>query len=397
VIVAGGSHNALSIARSLGRRGVPVELLGRSGSEIAYTRYARFTALCDELDPEPAIERFLLGPESERLRGAVLLAAGDDALKVIAERHAELARRYRLDLCHPPAQFCMLDKLATYETARRAGVATPRFWSVDSRAEVEGLRGELVFPLIVKPRESHLFQRRFASKFLVAERFEELAPALEIVERAGVACLLVEKIPGPDSLLASYYTYLDEKGDARFEFTKRVLRRYPVNMGLATYHITDRIPALAEPTLALLREAGLRGVANVEYKLDRRDGRYKLIECNARFTAANTLLARSGIDLAWFVYCRAAGLPLPAIGSYRSGVRLWDPARDLKACRALHRSGEASVLALAKSLLRRQNLPVFSWRDPLPALMRLLRQGRTKPEAMPRLRPPREVPESGPG
>ena len=49
--------------------------------------------------------------------------------------------------------------------------------------------------------------------------------------------------------------------------------------------------------LALFGHAGLRGVANVEFKRDPRDGRLKLIECNARFTAANGLLTASGIDL----------------------------------------------------------------------------------------------------
>lgn len=396
-LVAGGSHNALSIARSLGRRGVPVELLNRRGSEIAYTRYANFTALPEGVDPEVAIERFLLGPEGERLRGAVLIAAGDDALEVVAAKQAEIGRRFRLDLCHPPAQRCLLDKLATYEAARRAGVATPKFWSVESRADVDALRPELVYPLIVKPRESHVFQRHFTGKFLIANAFSDLAPALETVERAGVACLLVEKIPGPDSLLASHYTYLDEQGEARFEFTKRVLRRYPVNMGLATYHISDHIPTLSEPSFALLREVGLRGIANIEYKLDRRDGRYKLIECNARFTAANALLARCGIDLAWFVYCRAAGLPLPALEADRAGLRLWDPARDAKACIALYRSGEATALALARSLLHRQSFPVFSWRDPLPALMRALRQGRSKADSGPALQTALGVSEAGPG
>ena len=64
--------------------------------------------------------------------------------------------------------------------------------------------------------------------------------------------------------------------------------------------------------LRLFRHVGLRGLANVEFKLDPRDGQYKLIECNARFTAANGLVAKSGIDLGRFVYCRAVGLPLPS-------------------------------------------------------------------------------------
>ena len=60
-------------------------------------------------------------------------------------------------------------------------------------------------------------------------------------------------------------------------------RVYPVTSGPGCHHITDWIPELREPALRLFRQAGLRGLANVEFKRDDRDGQLKLIECNARF------------------------------------------------------------------------------------------------------------------
>jgi predicted ATP-grasp superfamily ATP-dependent carboligase len=322
---------------------------------------------------EEAIARYLCGPESEALRGAILLAAGDEALKLIGARHEELQHKFRLDLCNPSAQQCMLDKLATYEAARAAGVPTPKFWLVGSRLDLARHADDLVFPLIVKPRESHLFQSRFRSKFLRVERLEELSNALAIVEEAGVECILMEMIPGPDTLLCSYYTYLDEEGAPLFDFTKRILRRSPPNMGLATYHITDHVSDVKEPALRLFRHVRLRGVANVEFKRDPRDGQLKLIECNARFTAANCLLTSAGVDLAYFVYRRTAGLVPPELGDFRAGVRLWDPVRDFKAFLQLRRHGQLGLPAWLRSILHWQTFPVFSWRDPLPLLMRLVR------------------------
>ena len=90
--------------------------------------------------------------------------------------------------------------------------------------------------------------------------------------------LLVEKVPGPDDLLCSYYTYLDADGEALFDFTKRIIRRFPVGMGNGCYHITDRNPEVREVALKLFRHVGLRGLANAEFKRDQRDGRLKLIE-----------------------------------------------------------------------------------------------------------------------
>lgn len=374
-LIVGGSHNALSVARSLGQRGIRVHSLVRPGSEDRWSRFSTWIPLPSREPFESALERFLLGPASESLHGAVLLAAGDEALLLLSSHRDALAAKFRLDLCNPAAQRLMLDKLGTYRAARDAGVPTPRFWVVESRQELESVRHELAFPLIVKPRESHLFQNRFRAKFFVAENAAALDDALRTIERAGMTYILVEKIPGPDALLCSYYTYLDAAGTPLFEFTKRILRRYPTNMGLATYHITDHVPELREPSLRLFRHVGLQGVANVEFKRDPRDGVLKLMECNARFTAANRLLEDCGLDLAWFVYSRIAGLPSPHLGDYPDGMRLWDPLRDLRAFAELHQRGELGAFEWLRSILHRQTLPVFAWSDPLPAFMRLVRQG----------------------
>ena len=126
---------------------------------------------------------------------------------------------------------------------------------------------------------------------------------------AEIEVLLVELIPGLDDLLCSYYTYLDEAHQPLFHYTKRVIRRNPPGMGGGCYHVTDWIPELCDPSLRLIQEAGLRGLANVEFKRDPRDGQLKLIECNARFSASLCLSRRSGFDLARFVYNRVVGLP----------------------------------------------------------------------------------------
>ncbi len=58
--------------------------------------------------------------------------------------------------------------------------------------------------------------------------------------------MICELIPGPDSQLSRYYTYITHDGQALFHFTKRVLRRYPVNEGPASYHMTQWLPDTAE-------------------------------------------------------------------------------------------------------------------------------------------------------
>jgi predicted ATP-grasp superfamily ATP-dependent carboligase len=264
----------------------------------------------------------------------------------------------------------MLDKLCTYRAAQAARVPTPKFWVADTREQVEKLERELIFPLILKPIIGHKFSRKFTGSYAVAHRFDELLPAYDAVCRAGIRTFLVEMIPGPDDKLCSYYTYLDEDGKNLIDFTKRVIRRYPMNMGGSTYHITDYVPGIQELGLALFGQVGLRGVANVEFKLDERDGKLKLIECNARFTAADCLLVASGLNLPLLVYNRLTGRAQTVASSrYRMGMRLWKPVGDFVAYRQLNKMGLLTFRAWIRSVMYPQIFPVFRWNDPLPAII----------------------------
>jgi D-aspartate ligase len=373
-ILFGGFFQTLQVVESLAARSIEVHTLNDRWrwNAARFSRLARAVCLPANVPYAQAAVDFLTGSASDHLQGSVLLAGGDIELEIMAKHRDTLSQKFLLDLSNPVAQLTMLDKLATYRAAKEAGVATPRFWQVRSEKDLHGLREELVYPLIVKPKVSHVFQKRFKVKFFLAEGFNQLLESYRVANSADIEVLLVEKIPGPDSRYCSYYTYLDEEGNALFDFTKRIIRRYPVNMGLASYHITDRVDHVRELSLKLFQHVGLQGLANAEFKYDERDGQLKLIECNARFTAANTLVARAGFDLGNFVYNRIVGISQPPLTDFRTGLRLWDPLRDWRAFFELRKRGELTFLQWLASVMHRSSVPYFSWRDPLPSLLRLI-------------------------
>ena len=367
VVLVGGAANALSVARSLSALGVEVHGLDVAPA-VAASRFVRPLPLPAAGDRENIVAEYLLGPPGEALRGAVVLAGSDVGITVLARHRERLLERFLLDRSDVRAQLGMLDKLRTYEWAREAGVDTPAFWRLDDPADLERHRDGHVYPLLVKPLLSHRYQALFPDKFRVVHDLEQLRAAHAAVTAAGLTVMLVELIPGPDSLLCSYNTYLDDSSSPEFDFTKRIIRRHPPNMGLASSHVTDWNPAVREPALRLFRHVGLRGVANAEFKLDRRDGRLKLIECNARFTDAAPLLRAAGYDLARYVYFRILdeGYAMPA--RYRTGLGMTYLSNDLRAFRALRRRGEMTVRQWLGSLPHRQVLPYLRWDDPAPAV-----------------------------
>jgi predicted ATP-grasp superfamily ATP-dependent carboligase len=371
IIVDGVEGSALSLARSLGRQGVDVTLLASPRSVERFSRCVRGGLVRPVLGDAAAWTRFLLGPAAEPLRGAVVLACSDAALEIVREHREELAARFVLDASDPVVQRRLLGKLTTYEAAREAGVPTPRFWRADDEEQVRAQAADYVYPLLVKPQFSHLFQPVFGAKYLRVTGFDELLDAYRRARAHDLEVMLLEEIPGPDDRLCSYYTYFDEAGAVLCDFTKRVLRRYPPSQGTGCYHVTDWNPEVRSLGLRLFRHVGLVGVGNVEFKRDTRDGELKVIECNARFTAANGLLVASGCDLGSFVYHHLAGnAPRPPSERvYRTGLHLWRPGKDLRTFMTLRGRGELGTVAWAASLAHRQVLPFFSVCDPAPSLV----------------------------
>ncbi len=380
VLILGGLANTLSITRSLGRNGIRVSVSSRAQCLAFQSRYCKGRYPVPPGQDQKAFwQQLLLSGSDTRLHGYVILACNDEAIEFIVENRAALERHYLLEKNRPDLQLALLDKQKTLELARAAGIPTPGFWKVETCADIAQLQDEVEFPVIIKPLHSHLFQRAFGgAKYFTAGSKPELQEKVARVLSHGLRAMVMEMIPGPDSLLSSYYTYHDEAGDPLFHFTKRVFRRFPVNEGGASYHISEWLPETAAMGKRFFQSIGLRGLGNIEFKRDLRDGKLKVIECNMRFTAAQELLVRCGLDIAQMTYDHLTGRTPARPGSYKERVRLLFLFQDIAAFRQLKGRGELGLLEWLGSLAHPQNLPTFSCSDPWPAMVDIWRRVRAR-------------------
>ena len=189
VLVLGGRDNALSIARSLGRKGVPVFLSVEADSVIYRSRYcSRQYSYASVEDARAYWTRLLLDDPARELENVVVLACSDDAVEFLANHHSELERRYTLDLFDPDIQLAMLDKSETLALASAHGCSVPASFDPKGDFDARQLPAEMQFPLLIKPKLSHLFQRAFdGRKFLVASNEQDLAEAGPGGSRVDVA------------------------------------------------------------------------------------------------------------------------------------------------------------------------------------------------------------------
>jgi predicted ATP-grasp superfamily ATP-dependent carboligase len=365
-ILLGGEATAVSVARSLGRAGVPVWALGRRSDPVRRSRHClRFVELGDD-DMQARWLEWLRGAPA----GAVVLPCEDDGLELVARHRSVLVACGLVPVeADDAVLLAMLDKERTYALAGKARIPVPRTATVGDREGLLATAQQVGYPCALKPLHTHLFRRHFRAKGFVAHDRRDLEALFERTHALGIDVMVTELIPGPDDRYWSFYTYLDSDREPQFVFTNRKLRQYPIRYGSGSYHVTDWSSEVAELGVRFCRSVALRGLANVEFKSDPRDGELKLIECNQRFTGPNELLIASGLDLPLFTYNRLIGRDVPQFGSYRNGVALWRPLDDFRAFRAYRRSGELSFADWARSLLRPQRFQLASSADPMPVIV----------------------------
>lgn len=368
VLLLGGFENSLSIVRSMGRKNIVVRVSALTNSPALVSRFCKGRYV---VSPNEPVESFwgdlLLGRKRSDLQGSVIFACDDYAVEFLAKHRAELEQSYILDDSIPALQLAMLDKQRTLELARSAGCAVPQFWKVDSLKDLEPIHSTVNFPIMIKPIHSHLFQSAIGRKFFIAHSHRELDEQVKQVLDRWLRIMVCEIIPGQDTTAqSSYYTYIDQQGNQLFRFTKRVLRRTPSFGGRAVLHMTQWLPETAEVGERFFRGIGFRGLGHIEFKRDYRDGQLKVIECNPRFTTAQELLLRCGIDTAFLIYCRLTGKPLPSPKSYTENLFLWYPLRDMVG--ELKGQHELSASQWLKSVLHWNTVfPLFKPEDPWPS------------------------------
>ena len=364
-VVLGGEAIAVAVARSLSPLGVRVHAVGDPGEPVQHSRH------CHAFTELPA-ERWLDWLLTSAPEGAVVIPCADEALEIIArERTALEARGLRPIETDDEALLRTLDKEASYEIARRAGVSAPRTVVVTRPEEIDAALEVVGWPAAIKPLHSHVFARQYGilQKVFVEPDAAALKTRLEEVAGHGIEVMLTEIVPGPDDAFFSYYSYLDADGEPLLHVTKRKLRQYPPRFGLGSFHVTDWDERVAAAGLRWMQAAGVRGLACVEFKRDERTGELRFIECNHRLTLATEQLRRAGADLPRVVYDRAIGRTPPPVDGYRRGVTYWFPLRDLRAFRAYRRDGDLSTVAWLRSVARPHTLPLGSLSDPKPSLV----------------------------
>jgi len=368
-LVIGGNLNGLSIARSLGRRGVPVWVVTPPNIKLAsYSRYTRRTLPWPNGDGEGQATYLLDVAERYQLNRWVLLPTSDESAALLSKFHALLSRRFRVSTPVWDVLRWAYDKRLTYKLAAEQQVDCPHTIYPASEADLEGASGAL--PGILKPATHATTNRFTADKAWPVDSREELLvryrQARELIPPDLI--LVQERIPGGGESQFSYAALCCD-GQPIASLTARRTRQYPIDFGHSSSFVeTLDVPEIVAPSRRLLAAIRYTGLVEVEYKFDARNGRYKLLDINPRLWTWATLGARAGIDFPYLLWQMLLGLPVQEKAG-RTDVRWVRMITDVPA--AIHEMarGRLSPGAYVRSLRSPLEFSVTALDDPLPGLV----------------------------
>src|SRR6202022_3944638 len=160
-LVIGGNLNGLSIARSLGRHGVPVWVTTPPNIKLAScSRYTLRTLPWPDGEPEAQVA--YLGEVAERyeLDQWVLFPTSDESAALLSKFHVQLSRHFRVSTPTWDVLRWAYDKRLTYRLAAEQKVAYPSTIYPASEADLKDVA--CAFPAILKP-DTHATINRFTA------------------------------------------------------------------------------------------------------------------------------------------------------------------------------------------------------------------------------------------
>jgi len=365
-LVVGGDHPGLAIARSLGRRGIPVFIVDHQYCISSFSRFATKVIRVESiLDERKTVDAVLEVGRRFNLRDWVLIPTRDENVAAFSRYRSELAAFFRVTTGGWESIEWAWDKKKTYELAEKLNIPCPKTFNPRSPDELPALYSRL--PLAIKPAVKENFFYATGAKAWRADTPEELRALYEraINQIKAEEILIQEIVPGDGTEQYSYCAFV-RNGVPFSVLTARRARQHPREFGrAATYVETIDAPEIEVLSERFLKAINYHGVVEIEYKRDPRSGEYKLLDVNARPWGFHAIGPAAGIDFPYLIYADQMNLPIEPVRA-RAGVGWLRLISDIPTAISDLLHGSVTLTTYLKSLGATRTESVFSWSDPVP-------------------------------
>lgn len=374
VILRSIAYCGLGIARTLGRWRVPVYTVeGSPDAPVFHSRYSRGHFLWDiEVEPEADSLAFLENV-SDRIGGRPLLVPTTDYAAIFVDRYSsQLGNSFRFPVQPSGLVNSLCSKKEMYGLAKRFGIPTAETLFPQDRTEVERFSQSSAFPVMLKGIDGTRLCQRSGKKMFIVTSARELLDLYDRVEEPSSPNLMLQEyIPGGDDSIWMFNGYFDVNSECLAGFTGRKLRQCPPYTGYTSLGICLRNDTVDALTRRFMKAVGYRGILDIGYRYDQRDGKYKVLDVNPRVGATFRLFeGDDGLDVIRAFYLDMTGQSVPP-SELCEGRKWLVEDRDLRSSLRYWRDGKLSTRQWLKSFRGIRESAYFAKDDLRPVFARM--------------------------
>lgn len=370
VIIVGAHTMGLAVIRAFSH--LEIDRIVVSYDQEDMGRESRYvTQLYDSPNPDTERDSFIekLIGLSRKYPNSMLIPASDASLKAISIHKEDLQPFFTVACPEWAITQRFIDKKQTYAIAEQAGIAVPRTILPHSIDELEQFARSMEYPYLIKPSQSHLYFNLFRRKMVLVKNLDETIAAYREAANAGLEVVIQEFITGPDSNGVNYNCYfIDDR--PLVEFTAKKIRNAPTQFGSPCAVVSAEVKEVLESGRKILSALGYYGYACTEFKLDPRDGVYKLMEVNGRHNLSGLLATNCGLNFPLIQYRHLMFGELPEAGTYIQGLHWIDFSRDMGYYLPDVFKGKYSIRDFLKPYLSRHIYAIYDPHDLRPFIKR---------------------------
>jgi predicted ATP-grasp superfamily ATP-dependent carboligase len=355
----------LGILRSLGRIGVPLYVASSNPQALAFcSRYCKGTVLSDICDFTENSVLSLLSIGSKIGTRPILIPTTDRSVIFVAEHADALRTRFTFPYQSSDLIRSLCSKKELYYLAKKLKIPTPEAVFPNCKEDVFHFLETASFPIMLKP----IYARASVPlDKVIVHTPTELVEKYEAMENPDYPNLMMQElIPGGDSATWLFEGYFDESSTSLFDVTGRKLRQWRRYHGLTSLGICLRNETVERTTREFMKAIGYRGIVDIGYRYDARDGQYKILDFNPRIGATFRLfVGDNGMDVARALYLDLTGQHVTP-DSVTDGRKWLIEGLDFASSALYILDGKMSITQWLSSYRGVREVAYFGFDDPLP-------------------------------
>lgn len=300
---AGDDHIGLAVVRSLGRKDISTTVI--SNEKRAMPFYSRYCT-------NKRISEYNSELLSELTEDDIIMPNGVNEMLFFAQN----APLYDYTLAYPDYETLtkIIDKSHLTQSAIQHQLPIPKTFVIDSPDSLYRVTNSLKYPVFIKPTWGAGGRGiiKVDGPDLLEERYTET------ITQYGPS-IIQEYIPFKKQYASAVLINTD------YEILQTCIlqmnRTYPCETGPGCFVETVHDEEILNATVEILKDFKIWGIQELDFVIDERDGKPKLLEINPRFWGSLQGAISAGVDFPYLLYKLVADGDLPVSSGYPAGIK----------------------------------------------------------------------------